>query len=183
MSVSRLHAVDTASQAPAITDGSGTDAATTGDQRRERRRARQATTRSESGDLLREAMSLAGVSRQQFADWIGVAKSNLDLILSGDKSLAADDLLTSHPGVRRVAAIYLRLLAAHVDGGKAAAGDVPVRERATLAVEALGDLLRAERVAMQDGQLDAGERRELDGLCTRVIEIGTAMRETIRGGR
>lgn len=182
MSASRSHAQqDALYLADAAEAPRSTPATCAGVQRRERRALRQSRTRPANAELLHQAMRVSGVSRQQFADWVGLSKTNVDAILAAEKPLSADDLLTPHPGVRRVAKVYLQLIAAHVGGGEVAeAPDVPLRERATLTVEALGDLLRAEREAMRDGSLDVAEARELLCLAEQTMAQVEGMRDLLR---
>lgn len=182
MPTPRLHALQDATDAAEAAESSrATPATCAGVQRRERRRLRQSRTRPANAELLHQAMRVAGVSRQQLADWVGLSRTNVDAILAAEKPLSADDLLTPHPGVRRVAKVYLQLVAAHVGGGEAAeATDVPLRERATLTVEALGDLLRAEREAMRDGTLTAAEARELLCLAEQTMAQVEGMRDLLR---
>lgn len=159
-----------------------TPATCTGVQRQQKRRLRQSRTRPASAELLHQALRVTEVSRQQFADWVGLSKTNIDAILKAEKPFSADDLLTPHPGVRRVAKVYLQLVAAHVGGGEVAdATDVPLRERATRAVETLGDLLRAERAAVSDGVLDASEARDLLVHAEQMVDEALGMRDMLRG--
>lgn len=185
MTVPRLHVVDDASSDAAPKESARRKAATSENvQRRERRKARQAQTRVDAGDLLRDAMRLANVSRQQLADWIGLAKSGVDSILAGEKSLAADDLLTPHPGVRRVAAIYLQLAAQRTAGEQAGSKEpLSTRDGVNRMVETLGDLSRTYREAIVDGVIDERESIAIDRLWTEVIEIGKAGRDTVRAAR
>lgn len=188
MPVRRLHAIDSAAVAAPTKEGRAAKPATRKTaQRQSDRRARQANTRPESAEMLRQALRLAGVSRSQFAGWLGLSDGVFDAILAGEKPLAADDLLTPHPGVRRVAAIYYQLAASHLAGAAStSAARVPARDQAVLAVETLGELLRTEREAMADGVLDVGEVRALDGLCVRAIDLLATTRDAIRataGGR
>lgn len=182
MSTIRLHAqqdaldLDDAAESPRATSDT-----CAGVQRRERRTLRQSRTRPANAELLREALKAADVSHQQFADWIGLSLTNVGAILRGDKPFSADDLLTPHPGVRRVAKFYLQFVNAHVGGGQMAdTSDVPLRERATLTVEALGDLLRAEREAMRDGSLTPAEARELLCLAEQTMAQVEGMRDLLR---